>query len=557
MKSELVDIIKPKLFVFLQKNPYKIDHLIKDILSGLSVAIVALPLAMAIAIASNLPPERGIFTAIVAGFLISSLGGSRYQIGGPTAAFIVTVSIVSAKHGYEGLVIASLMAGFILIGSSLLRAGELIKFIPFPVVTGFTSGIAFLIMISQLKDFFGLDIKNLPPDFVEKLTLYWQNIETTNIFAVLIAVSSIGMMIYLKKRFPKIPSPIVIVTLSSLAVFIFQIPVETIESKFGAIPSMLPSPSLPNITFEKIRLLLPDAITIAVLAGIESLLSAVVADGMAGTKHKPNTELFAQGIANIASSTFGGLPATGAIARTATNIKAGAISPISGIMHSIWLLLFIIVLAQFIAKVPLATLSAILIVVAYNMSEIHHIKSIFNAPRSDVFVLFVTFSLTVFVDLNFAIQTGISLAALLFINSMMQSIKIQSINDEEETDDPDSITKKIVPSFVEVYEIKGPLFFGITEKFIDTLTNIEQTPKVFVLRLRFVSMIDAAGLHALEVVNEELNKNGTTLVLSGVNKNVYEYICKSKLNDKIGSQNILDHIDKALLRANEIVNTQN
>ena len=557
MKSELVDIIKPKLFVFLQKNPYKIDHLIKDILSGLSVAIVALPLAMAIAIASNLPPERGIFTAIVAGFLISSLGGSRYQIGGPTAAFIVTVSIVSAKHGYEGLVIASLMAGFILIGSSFLRAGELIKFIPFPVVTGFTSGIAFLIMISQLKDFFGLDIKNLPPDFVEKLTLYWQNIETTNIFAVLIAVSSIGIMIYLKKRFPKIPSPIVIVTLSSLAVFIFQIPVETIESKFGAIPSMLPSPSLPNITFEKIRLLLPDAITIAVLAGIESLLSAVVADGMAGTKHKPNTELFAQGIANIASSTFGGLPATGAIARTATNIKAGAISPISGIMHSIWLLLFIIVLAQFIAKVPLATLSAILIVVAYNMSEIHHIKSIFNAPRSDVFVLFVTFSLTVFVDLNFAIQTGISLAALLFINSMMQSIKIQSINDEEETDDPDSITKKIVPSFVEVYEIKGPLFFGITEKFIDTLTNIEQTPKVFVLRLRFVSMIDAAGLHALEVVNEELNKNGTTLVLSGVNKNVYEYICKSKLNDKIGSQNILDHIDKALLRANEIVNTQN
>lgn len=554
MKSELIDIIKPKLLVFLQKNPYNLEHLAKDILSGLSVAIVALPLAMAIAIASNLPPERGIFTAIVAGFLISALGGSRYQIGGPTAAFIVTVSIVSAKHGYEGLVIASLMAGFILIGASFLRAGELIKFIPFPVVTGFTSGIAFLILVSQLKDFFGLDIANLPADFVEKLTLYWENIATTNIFAVLIATSSIAMMIYLKKRFPKIPSPIVVVAFSSLAVLIFQIPVETIESKFGAIPSMLPSPTLPSITFEKMRFLLPDAITIAILAGIESLLSAVVADGMAGTKHKPNTELFAQGVANIASSTFGGLPATGAIARTATNIKAGAISPISGIMHSIWLLLFIIILAQFIAKVPLATLSAILIVVAYNMSEIHHIKSIFNAPKSDVFVLFVTFSLTVFVDLNFAIQTGISLAALLFINSMMQSIKIQSINDEEETDDPDSITKKIVPSFVEVYEIKGPLFFGITEKFVDTLTNIEQTPKVFVLRLRFVSMIDAAGLHALEVVNEELNKNGTTLVLSGVNKNVYEYICKSKLNDKIGSENILDHIDKALMRANEIAN---
>lgn len=553
MKSELIDIIKPKLLVYLEKNTYKLQDFIKDVLSGLSVAIVALPLAMAIAIASNLPPERGIFTAIVAGFLISTLGGSRYQIGGPTAAFIVTVSIVSSKHGYEGLVIASLMAGFILISASFLRAGELIKFIPFPVVTGFTSGIAFLILVSQLKDFFGLDIQNLPADFVEKLSLYIANIETTNIFAILIGTSSIIIMFYIKKSLPKIPSPIVVVVLSSLAVWLFQIPVDTIESKFGHIPAMLPSPSLPEVTFEKIRLLLPDAITIAILAGIESLLSAVVADGMTGTKHKPNTELLAQGIANIASSAFGGLPATGAIARTATNIKAGAVSPVSGIMHSIWLFLFIIVLAQFIAKVPLAALSAILIVVAYNMSEINHIKSILNAPKSDVFVLVTTFILTVFVDLNFAIQTGISLAALLFINSMMQSIKIQSINDDEETDDPDSITKKIVPPFVEVYEIKGPLFFGITEKFIDTLTKIEETPKVFVLRLRFVSMIDAAGLHALDVVNEELKKNGTTLVLSGVNKNVYEYICKSKLNDKIGNKNILDHIDKALGRARDIV----
>jgi SulP family sulfate permease len=553
MKSELIDIIKPKLLVYLEKNTYKLQDFIKDVLSGLSVAIVALPLAMAIAIASNLPPERGIFTAIVAGFLISTLGGSRYQIGGPTAAFIVTVSIVSSKHGYEGLVIASLMAGFILISASFLRAGELIKFIPFPVVTGFTSGIAFLILVSQLKDFFGLDIQNLPADFVEKLSLYIANIETTNIFAILIGTSSIIIMFYIKKNLPKIPSPIVVVVLSSLAVWLFQIPVDTIESKFGHIPAMLPSPSLPEVTFEKIRLLLPDAITIAILAGIESLLSAVVADGMTGTKHKPNTELLAQGIANIASSAFGGLPATGAIARTATNIKAGAVSPVSGIMHSIWLFLFIIVLAQFIAKVPLAALSAILIVVAYNMSEINHIKSILNAPKSDVFVLVTTFILTVFVDLNFAIQTGISLAALLFINSMMQSIKIQSINDDEETDDPDSITKKIVPPFVEVYEIKGPLFFGITEKFIDTLTKIEETPKVFVLRLRFVSMIDAAGLHALDVVNEELKKNGTTLVLSGVNKNVYEYICKSKLNDKIGNKNILDHIDKALGRARDIV----
>ena len=549
MKRKILDLIEPKLITYIKKNGYSLSNFFTDALSGLSVAIVALPLAMAIAIASNLPPERGLFTAIVAGFIISLMGGSRYQIGGPTAAFIVTVALVATKHGYDGLVLATIMAGMILIIMAFFRAGELIKFIPYPVIIGFTSGIALLILFSQLRDFFGLHVKSMPPDFIEKLILYITHLHESNLYAVAIALVSILILLSMKKIYPKIPAPIVVVSFSALAVWLFAIPVDTIESRFGEIPSMLPSPIFPTITFEKIRLLFPDAITIAVLAAIESLLSAVVADGMAGTKHKPNTELLAQGVANISSSIFGGLPATGAIARTATNIKAGAISPISGIMHALWLLGFMFLLAPFIAKIPLAALSAVLIVVAWNMSEIKHIRSIMKAPRADRVVLLVTFALTVLVDLNFAIQTGIALAAILFINSMMQAVKIKSYDDVDEDDDPDATSKKVIPSGVEVYEIEGPLFFGIAGKLVDTLTLLEPFPRVFVLRLRHVPMIDSGGLHALETIMQQLRKRGSTLILSGVNKNVYTYIQKSDLYDEIGSENIVDHIDKALARA--------
>ncbi|MFA6188896.1 MAG: sulfate permease [Sulfuricurvum sp.] len=554
MKKSLCKLFEPKLITYVKKNGYVKGDFFKDSLSGLSVAIVALPLAMAIAIASNLPPERGLFTAIIAGFLISALGGSRYQVGGPTAAFIVTVALVAMKHGYEGLVLATVMAGFLLIIMAFARAGELIKFIPYPVITGFTSGIALLIVFSQLRDFFGLSIKTMPPDFIDKLTLYATHLHQTNPFAVLIALGSIAIILFMKNSYPKIPGPIVVVSASALAVWFFEIPIDTIESRFGAIPSMLPSPVFPDITFAKIRLLFPDAITIAVLAAIESLLSAVVADGMAGTKHKPNTELLAQGVANIGSSLFGGLPATGAIARTATNIKAGAVSPVSGIMHALWLLLFMIFLAPLIVKVPLAALSAILIVVAWNMSEIKHIQSIMKAPVADRVVLFVTFALTVLVDLNFAIQTGIALAAILFIHSMMQAVEIKSYNEEdEENDDPDATSKKIIPDGVEVYEINGPLFFGIAEKLVDTLTLFEAPPKAFILRLRHVPMIDAAGLHALEILDQKLKDQDSVLILSGVNKNVHTYLRKSKLDKKIGEANIVDHIDKAIHRAQETI----
>jgi SulP family sulfate permease len=552
MKQSLIKLLEPKLITYIRKNGYQKTDFIKDSLAGLSVAIVALPLAMAIAIASNLPPERGLFTAIVAGFLISALGGSRYQVGGPTAAFIVTVALVAMKHGYEGLVLATVMAGILLIVMAFLRAGELIKFIPYPVIVGFTSGIALLIVFSQLRDFFGLTIGTMPPDFIHKLVLYVNNLDETNPYAVIIALISIGIIVLMKKYYPKIPGPIVVVIFTALAVWFFAIPIDTIESRFGAIPSTLPVPSFPVITFDKIRLLFPDAMTIAVLAAIESLLSAVVADGMAGTKHKSNTELLAQGIANIGSSIFGGLPATGAIARTATNVKAGAVSPVSGMMHAVWLFGFMLILSPVIVKIPLAALSAILIVVAWNMSEIKHVRSIMRAPRADRVVLLVTFSLTVLVDLNVAIQTGIALAAILFIHSMMGSVAIKSYDEEDEdNDDPDATSKKIIPKGVEIYEINGPLFFGIAEKLVDTLSFFEVPPKAFILRLRHVPMIDAAGLHALEVLEEKLKNQDSVLILSGVNKNVRNYIQKSGLDKQIGETNIVDHIDKALARAKE------
>lgn len=546
------DTLRPKIVEYFKNHTYSFKDFISDTMAGLSVAIVALPLAMAIAIASNLPPERGIFTAIVAGFLISAHGGSRYQIGGPTAAFIVTVATVAMKHGYDGLVLATIMAGVILAIMAIFRAGELIKFIPHPVIIGFTSGIALLIVFSQLRDFFGLSIAKIPPDFLEKLQVYLAHMHETNFIAVGVALVSILIIIKSKIYTPKIPGPIIVIAISSIAVTIFNLPIETIESRFGHIPSMLPTPVWPEITFEKLRLLLPDAITIATLAAIESLLSAVVADGMAGTRHKPNAELLGQGIANVASAVFGGLPATGAIARTATNIKAGAKSPIAGIMHAVWLFVFMIILAPIIVKVPLAALSAILIVVAWNMAEIKHFRAIMNAPKADRVVLITTFILTVLVDLNFAIQAGIALASILFIDQMMKATEIKAINQEEESD-PDSTLNKKFPPNVEVYEINGPLFFGIAEKLVDTLNVLEIPPKVFILRMRYVPLIDSAGLHALEVLHDRLKGNGTILILSGVSKNINKFIIKSKLNEIIGNENICNHIDKAIIRANEIV----
>lgn len=551
MLRSIHDSLEPKIVTLFRRQGYSRSDFFADAIAGLAVAIVALPLAMAIAIASNLPPERGLFTAIVAGFLISAHGGSRYQIGGPTAAFIVTVAMVAMKHGYEGLVLATIMAGVILMLMAFLRTGELIKFIPYPVIVGFTSGIALLIAFSQIRDFFGLSITTVPPDFIDKLRVYVLHLHETNFSAVLVASLSIGIIVLSKRYIPRIPGPIIVVTISALAVWAFNLPIETIESRFGAIPSMLPSPVWPEITFEKLRLLLPDAITIATLAAIESLLSAVVADGMTGTRHKSNAELLGQGVANIASGIFGGLPATGAIARTATNIKAGARTPVAGMMHAAWLFLFMLLLSPLIIKVPLPALAAILMVVAWNMSEIKHVREIMKAPRTDRVVLILTFLLTVLVDLNFAIQAGIALASILFIDQMMKTTQIRAVESEE--NDPDSISNKIIPKSVEVYEIQGPLFFGVAEKLVDTLMLFEKPPQVFILRMRYVPLIDAAGLHALEILQKRLSEYNTYLILSGVNPQVHRFITSSHIDEKIGQENIVDHIDKAILRANEII----
>ena len=551
MLRSIHDSLQPKIISLFKRQGYSKDDFFADAIAGLAVAIVALPLAMAIAIASNLPPERGLVTAIVAGFLISAHGGSRYQIGGPTAAFIVTVATVAMKHGYEGLVLATIMAGLILMIMAFVRAGEMIKFIPYPVIVGFTSGIALLIAFSQIRDFFGLSIANVPPDFIDKLTVYIAHLHETNFVAIVVALASIGIIVAAKRYIPRIPGPIIVVTLSGLAVWGLNLPVETIESRFGAIPSMLPSPVLPEISFEKLRLLLPDAITIATLAAIESLLSAVVADGMAGTRHKSNAELLGQGIANVASGLFGGLPATGAIARTATNIKAGARTPVAGMMHAVWLFVFMLLLAPLIVKVPLAALAAILMVVAWNMSEIKHVKEIMNAPKSDRIVLLLTFALTVLVDLNFAIQAGIALASILFIDQMMKSTQIRAVETEE--DDPDSIAHKTIPSGVEVYEIQGPLFFGVAEKLVDTLMLFDKPPKIFILRMRYVPLIDAAGLHALEILHERLSHTQTHLILSGVNPQVRRFVTAAHIDQKIGQENIVDHIDKAIVRVHALL----
>lgn len=556
----------PRSFTIL-KEGYSVAKLSSDIVAGSTVAIIALPLAMAFAIASGVGPEKGLFTAIVAGFLISLLGGSRYQIGGPTGAFVVVLYAVILKHGYDGLVIATLLAGVMLFLMGLFKLGNIIKFIPYPVTVGFTTGIALIIFSSQIKDFLGLPIEKMPAEFTEQWMLYSKEILHVNYFALIIGIISMILLIKLRHRFPRIPAPMIVIVLSSLIVWIFHLPVETIGSKFGALPSTLPSPALPPFSFEKMRAVFPDAITIAILGAIESLLSCVVADGMTGDRHHSNKELMAQGIANVGSVLFGGIAATGAIARTATNIKSGAYSPISGIVHAFMLLIFMFLFSKFIVLIPLAALAAILVVVAWNMSEFHHFKAIaLKSERNDAVVLLMTFFLTVLIDLNTGVQTGIMLAGLLFIKRMIdvtgivdtkETMKMPFDEDDEpiegEEDDVNAISKKIVPKGVEVYEINGPFFFGVADRLKNVLSEVEETPKVFILRMRHVPMVDATGLHALEEFFDLCKSHGTILVLSGVNEHIKKKMHRLGFEQKIGQMNITDNIDMALIRANQIL----
>jgi sulfate permease, SulP family len=522
-------VFVPKSLVCLREG-YTRESLLRDLVSGLVVGIVALPLALAFAIASGVPPERGLYTAIVAGFLISALGGSRVQIGGPTGAFVVIVYGIVAKYGYEGLVICTVIAGVILIALGLARMGGLIKFIPYPVVTGFTAGIAVIIFSSQVKDFLGLKMGAVPPEFLDKWLAYARHIGTVDWTTVSIALGTLLVLLVWPKFSRTIPAPFVAMVLATVAVALFELPVETIGSRFGGVPSTLPRPHWPDIPWENIRELISPSITVALLAAIESLLSAVVADGMIGTRHKSNMELVAQGVANIASPIFGGIPATGAIARTATNVRSGGRTPVAGMMHAVTLLLILVFAGQWAAKVPLAALAAILVVVSYHMSEWRAFAGLLRAPKSDIFVLIVTFALTVFIDLTVAVQAGVVAAALLFMKRMAEVTSIEGVTTElrdgDVIENPDEITSvrrrkrmvggREIPKGVEVYAVNGPFFFGAADKLGAVMSEIARPPKVLILRMAHVPAIDATGIHALEQMARKCRAQGTKLILSEV-----------------------------------------
>ncbi len=546
-------MLVPKLVTTLRG--YTRRQLVADATAGVIVGIVALPLAIAFAIASGVTPERGLYTAIVAGFLISALGGSRVQIGGPTGAFVVIVYTIVQRYGVDGLAIATLMAGVLLVGFGLARMGGAIKFIPYPVTIGFTSGIALIIFSSEVKDFLGLPMGPVPAEFVARWHAYAQHLDEANPWAIVVSTLALAIVIgwpYVSRR---LPSPFVALVATTVLVRVLHLPVETIGSRFGPIHAALPAPHLPSVTFERLGTLVAPAFTIALLGAIESLLSAVVADGMIGGRHRSNMELVAQGIANIASPIFGGIPATGAIARTATNVKNGGRTPVAGLVHVVMLLLIMLFFGRWAALVPMATLAAILVVVAYRMSEWRTFRGELRAPKSDVAVLLTTFLLTVFVDLTVAIELGMVLAAFLFMRRMAEVTNIAVLTHEfkdpvdDFESDPNAVRRRAVPDGVEVYEINGPFFFGAAEMFKDRLGRIAGKPKVLILRLRHVPAIDSTGLHALRDLVERSRKDGTLVVLSDVHAQPIVALERSGFYYEIGEENVTGNIDDALNRA--------
>lgn len=506
----------PKLISALREG-YSLSIFRADAIAGFTVAVVALPLAMALGIASGASPDKGLITAVVAGFLISTFGGSRLQVGGPTGAFVVVIFNVIAQHGFDGLLIATFMAGAILILAGVLRLGELIKFIPHTVIIGFTAGIAVIIASSQVKDFLGLPIDVVPADFLPQWQAYASAIQSFGTITVAVGAGSLGLIFLLRKLMPRAPGFLIAVVVSSAAVAWLQLPVETIGSRFGNSPIAIPVPSLPDISMLKIAAVLPAAFTIAFLAGIEALLSAVVADGMAGTRHRSNQELIGQGIANLGSALFGGLPATGAIARTAMNIRSGAKTPVAGLLHALFLLLFILFASDLMTLVPMAALAAVLLVVALGMSEYERFFSLLKMPNSDRAVLLATFGLTVLVDLTVAIAVGITLASLLFMARMAAATQIDTSGREDpDLDGEDRGQRANLPIGVEVFRLTGPLFFGVAGQLLETLRGLGQAPRVIIVRMRLVPLLDASGARAMKEFVDLGTSLGTRIIFSGV-----------------------------------------
>lgn len=553
---------KPRLLQCL-KN-YNRKTFVADLMAGIIVGIVALPLAIAFGIASGVTPEKGIITAIVAGFVISALGGSKVQIGGPTGAFIIIIYGIIQQYGMEGLTIATLMAGVFLILFGLLHLGTIIKFIPYPIVVGFTSGIAVTIFTTQVKDLFGLNITSVPSDFIEKWICYFNNFSTVDLWSSVIGIVSVVIIMLTPKVSKKIPGSLVAIIVMTVAALLLKQfagveSIETIGDRF-AISNSLPEATVPALSWETIKNLVSPAITIAILGAIESLLSAAVADGVIGDHHNSNTELFAQGVANLASPIFGGIPATGAIARTMTNINNGGRTPIAGIMHAVVLLLIFLFLMPLAKYIPMACLAGVLVVVSYGMSGWRSFLALMKNPKSDVTVLLITFFLTIIFDLTIAIEVGLIIACLLFMRRMSETTDVHIISNEINPNDEDSdmhlgnIEHLTIPKGVEVYEINGPYFFGAGNRFEEIMATLGDRPQVRIIRMRKVPFVDSTGIHNLTNLCEMSQKEGIQIVLSGVTEKVHSQLDKAGFYDIVGQDNICSHIDIALDRAKEIIN---
>lgn len=558
-------MFKPEILNTLKK--YSSKTFLNDLTAGIIVGIVALPLAIAFAIASGVEPERGLFTAIIAGFFISLLGGSRVQIGGPTGAFAVIVYGVVAKYGYSGLAAATVMAGILLIMLGTFKMGGLVKFIPYTIVTGFTAGIAVTIATGQIGDFLGLSISvfpegfsKMPGNFVGKIETYAMNITHINYYSLIMASVCLALIFIWPHFCKKIPGSLIVIILATAANILLKkytgLETDTIGSRYGSIPSTLPSPLLPQFSVETITALFPTSISIAVLAAIESLLSAVVADGMTGTKHDSDTELIAQGIANIASPIFGGIPATGAIARTATNIKNGGKTPVAGIIHAITLLLIMLILGKYAVYIPMAALSAVLINVSWNMAGFPAVKALLKGQKSDIFVLAATFLITIFIDLTVAIEFGLGFAAFFFIKKMIDVSEVQNKRDSIAggISGNEFLEENIeIPESAVVYEIDGPLFFGTVRKFEFAIERAGANAKVLILRMQNMIYIDAGGIRALEQAKAACDKNGITIVISGIHTQPYILFSKMGMIEKLGKENICADIKEALSRTNQLL----
>ena len=544
-------MLVPKLATTLKD--YDREQFVKDSIAGVIVGIVALPLSIAFAIASGVTPDRGLYTAIVAGFIISALGGSRVQIGGPTGAFVVIVYGIVQRYGVSGLTIATLMAGVILIAFGLAKLGSAIRFIPHPLITGFTAGIAVIIATGELKDAFGLRMGAVPAEFVERFQAYAQRFGSINVTAAGLCLASILIIVLWPYVSRRIPGPVIALLATTVAARALHLDVETIGSRFGNLAAHLPHPEMPTLGLADATRLVGPAFTIALLGAIESLLSAVVADGMIGGRHRSNMELVAQGVANLASPLFGGIPATGAIARTATNIKNGGRTPVAGMIHALTILAITLFFGRWAALIPMATLAGILLVVAYQMSEWRVFRAELTSPRSDVVVLVATFGLTVFVDLTVAIAVGMVLASFLFMRRMAEVANVSAVTGEilEDDDGAEPTKGPAIPKGVEVYEINGPFFFGAAETFKDTLARVAGKPKVLILRMRRVPAIDATGLHTLSDVIRRSRRDGTLVLLSEVQPQPLHALQRSVLIDEIGEEHLTASFDDAVERARE------